>query len=91
MITVAPVPDDIPEYERVDWKHWKDYDNDCQTIRHEVFVTESLIPVTSKTDEECQAQTGRWFDAFSGRHLEYAGYVDDIVLLQNVHLSGEWA
>ena len=92
VINVASVQPGIPEYDRGDWKHWADYDKDCQNIRHEVLIAESLVPVEFKTGNECQVQAGRWFGAFAGRHLENAGYmdVDHMVPLQNAHLSGGW-
>ena len=32
-ITVVPVPTDIAEYNRSQWKHWADEDGDCQDAR----------------------------------------------------------
>ena len=92
-ITVAPIPAVIPEYDRSDWKHWQDYDKDCQDIRHEVLIIESLVPVMFKTDKKCQVATGRWFGVFDGHHLENAGHVDvdHMVPLRNAHISGAWA
>ena len=92
-LTVAPIPEGIPDYERDDWKHWQDYDKDCQDIRHEVLIMESLVPVMFKTDKKCQVATGRWFGVFDGHHLENAGHVDvdHMVPLRNAHLSGAWA
>ena len=92
-LTVAPIAAVIPEYDRSDWKHWRDYDKDCQDIRHEVLIIESLVEVTFKTDKDCQVATGRWFGVFDGHHLENAGHVDvdHMVPLRNAHLSGGWA
>ena len=93
VITVAPIPAGIPEYDRDDWKHWQDYDKDCQDIRHEVLIAESLVEVTFKTDKGCQVATGRWYGVFDGHHLENAGQVDvdHMVPLKNAHNSGGWA
>ena len=93
VITVAPIPAGIPDYDRGDWKHWQDYDKDCQDIRHEVLIEESLVEVTLKTDKECQVATGRWYGVFDGHHLENAGHVDvdHMVPLKNPHNSGGWA
>ena len=33
VITVAAIPDDIPEYDRSDWRYWTDEDGDCQDAR----------------------------------------------------------
>ena len=60
VITVTPVPADIPEYDRDDWKHWVDEDGDCQDARQEVLVEESLDQVTFETDRQCRVEAGRW-------------------------------
>ena len=65
VITVAPIPADIPEYDRGDWKHWVDADGDCQDARQEVLIAESLVSVTFETDRQCRVETGRWFGAFT--------------------------
>ena len=92
VITIAPIPDDIPEYDRSDWRHWIDEDGDCQDIRQEVLVAESLDKVTFETDEKCRVETGRWYGAFDGHDLGNAGHVDvdHMVPLRNAHLSGAW-
>ena len=93
VITITPIPAGIPDYNRGEWKHWQDYDKDCQDIRHEVLIEESLVEVTFKTDKDCKVATGRWFGVFDGHHLENAGHVDvdHMVPLRNAHLSGAWA
>ena len=92
MITIAPVPTDMPKYERNDWKHWEDHDGDCQDARQEVLIAESLVPVTYKTDRECRVETGWWYGAFTGTHIEDPGNldIDHLVPLKNAHNSGGW-
>ena len=92
VITVAPIPADIPEYDRRDWKHWTDADGDCQDARQEVLVEESLDEVTFETDRKCRVETGRWYGAFTGVYVEDPGDldIDHLVPLKNAHLSGAW-
>ena len=92
VITVAPIPADIPEYDRGDWKHWVDADGDCQDARQEVLIAESLVEVTFETDRQCRVETGRWFGAFTGVYVEDPSDldIDHLVPLKNAHLSGAW-
>ena len=93
VITIATVPDDIPEYDRSDWRHWIDEDGDCQDARQESLVEESLDEVSFETDRKCRVETGRWFGVFDGHHLENIGHldIDHMVPLRNAHLSGAWS
>ena len=92
-ITVSPVPEDIPGYNRSEWKHWDDEDGDCQDARQEVLVSESRVEVTFETDRNCRVATGRWYGAFTGAYVETPGDldVDHLVPLKNAHDSGGWA
>ena len=92
-ITIATVPDDIPEYDRSDWRHWIDEDGDCQDARQESLVAESLVPVIFETDRECRVATGRWYGAFTGVYVEDPSDldIDHLVPLKNAHLSGGWS
>ena len=91
-MTVAPIPSDIPEYSRSQWKHWADEDGDCQDARQEVLIAESLVEVTFEPDKTCRVETGRWYGAFTGTYVELPGDldVDHLVPLKNAHLSGGW-
>ena len=93
VITIAPIPADIPDYDRGDWKHWVDADGDCQDARQEVLIAESLEPVTYETDRECRVATGRWWAPHLGHFLGNPGHidVDHHVPLKNAHVSGAWA
>ena len=92
-ITVSPVPADIPEYHRSEWKHWNDEDGDCQDSRQEVLISESLVEVTFESERECRVATGRWHGAFSGTYADAPGDfdIDHLVPLKNAHDSGGWA
>ena len=92
VITIVPIPADIPEYDRGDWKHWTDADGDCQDARQEVLVKESLNPVTFEKDRKCIVEDDRWQGAFDGHDLGDTNYmdIDHLVPLQNAHLSGAW-
>ena len=93
VITVAPIPTGIPDYDRGDWKHWVDADGDCQDARQEVLIEESLVAVTFETDRECRVATGQWWAPHLGHHLGNPSHidVDHHVPLKNAHLSGGWA
>ena len=92
-ITVAPVPTDVAEYNRSQWKHWTDEDGDCQDARQEVLISESLIQVTFESEKKCRVETGRWYGAFTGIYVEAPGDldIDHLVPLKNAHDSGGWA
>ena len=92
IITVAEIPDGIPDYDRDDWKHWTDADGDCQDARQEVLIVESLVPVTFEDDRQCRVESGRWWAPHLGHHLENPRHidVDHHVPLKNAHLSGGW-
>ena len=93
VITVAEIPEGIPEYDRDDWKHWTDEDGDCQDARQEVLIEESLEPVEYEDDRQCRVESGRWWAPHLGHHLENPRHidVDHHVPLKNAHLSGGWA
>ena len=93
VITIAPIPADIPEYDRSDWRHWIDEDGDCQDAREEVLIAESLVGVTYEDDRQCRVEGGQWFGAFTAVYVDDPGDldVDHTVPLKNAHLSGAWA
>ena len=92
-ITVAPIPADLPEYSRSQWKHWVDEDRDCQDARQEALISESLVAVTFESERKCRVATGRWYGAFTGTYAEAPGDldIDHLVPLKNAHDSGAWA
>ena len=89
-ITVAPIPADIAEYNRSQWKHWTDEDGDCQDARQEALISESLVEVTFESERKCRVAMGRWYGAFTGIYVEAPGDldIDHLVPLKNAHDSG---
>ena len=92
-IVVAPVPADIPGYDRDEWRHWIDTDSDCQDTRQEVLIAESRTAVSYASSRECRAQSGFWVGPYTGSTLSDPGGldVDHMVPLANAHRSGGWA
>ena len=92
IITVAETPENIPDYDRSDWRHWIDADRDCQDARQEVLIAESLVTVTYENDRQCRVRAGQWWAPHLEHHLGNPGHidVDHHVPLKNAHLSGGW-
>ena len=92
-LRVAPVAADLPEYNRREWRHWTDEDDDCQDARQEALITESTVPVTFKSDKQCSVATGRWVGPYTGAEVDEPGKldIDHMVPLANAHRSGGWA
>ncbi len=91
-LQVAEVPADLPDYNRDDWRHWRDDDRDCQDARQEVLVAESMTPVEFKTTDECRVLSGSWIGPYTGTQVNDPGKldVDHMVPLANAHRSGGW-
>jgi hypothetical protein len=77
-------------YNRDDWPHWSDSDNDCQNTRHEILLSTSNKPVEFKTEQGCNVATGEWFDPYSGTtFLDSTDLdLDHIVPLKFAHGQG---
>ncbi len=88
----APVPTDIPEYDRDDWGDWIDADGDCQDTRQEVLIDESSTPVTFRTANGCRVTSGTWEGPFTGEQFTNPGRldIDHLVPLKNAHDSGAY-
>ena len=92
-IRVAPVAADVPKYNRREWRHWIDEDDDCQDARQEALIAESKIQVTFESDKQCRVATGRWVGPYTSTEVEEPGKldIDHMVPLANAHRSGGWA
>lgn len=81
-------------YNREDWKHWSDWDDDCMNTRHEILKVQADGPITL-SDDGCKVISGVWDDPFSGETLTLASDldVDHIVPLKwaNGHGGSRWS
>ncbi|KXI28975.1 HNH endonuclease family protein [Paraglaciecola hydrolytica] len=77
-------------YNRDDWPHWLDSDNDCQNTRHEILIQTSLKPVEFKTVNQCIVLSGEWYDPYSGDTFTISNDLDldHIVPLKFAHGHG---
>ena len=71
---------------------WDDWDNDCQSNRHEVLIDESTTAVTYTSATNCSVATGRWYDPYDNRYFSSASEVqiDHFIPLFEAHNSGAW-
>ncbi|PWK52827.1 HNH endonuclease [Pleionea mediterranea] len=77
-------------YDRKEWPHWIDTNNDCQNTRAELLIEHSLIEVKFRNNKRCSVISGRWYDHYSGKTWNKAGDVDidHIVPLKWAHGHG---
>jgi len=94
-LVIREVSSSIPIYDRDDWSHWSDDDEDCQNIRHEVLQDETQEAVTFTTSSNCYVDTGKWYGVYTATYYYSASEldVDHFVPLKNAHDSGgyEWS
>ncbi len=76
-------------YNRKDWAHWSDFDNDCMNTRHETLKDQADGPIKLSPDG-CYVSTGLWLDPFSGKTFTRASDldVDHIIPLNWAHTHG---
>ena len=92
-IRVAELSDDIPKYDRGEWRHWTDEDRDCQDARQEALIAESTIEVTYTDGDKCRVQEGHWIGPYTGTEVTDPSDldIDHMVPLANAHRSGGWS
>ena len=81
---------DLLIYDRDDWKHWEDFDKDCQNTRHELLIASSEVPVTFTSSTGCTVSTGQWLDPYTGGTYTLASDldIDHVIPLNYAHLHG---
>jgi hypothetical protein len=87
--TAEPVPEDrAARYEREEWRHWLDFDTDCQDTRQEVLIRDSLDPA-ELAEGGCKVVRGRWVDPYTGREFTDPGdvHIDHRVALREAFYS----
>lgn len=77
-------------YNRNEWPHWIDVDKDCQNTRHELLIAGSSIPVTYKSDKQCNVLSGSWYGPYSNKTFTNSKELDldHIVPLKFAHGHG---
>ncbi len=82
----------IPNYDRSQWNHWIDSDNDCQNTWHELLLRGSLEPVTFSTTSQCRVVTGKWYGQYFGIFFTESSDLDldHIIPLKWAHDHGGW-
>ncbi len=91
LATLSSMPSSSAQlaYNRSDWPHWRDADDDCMNTRHEMLVLQANGPVTLSPDG-CAVSRGHWLDPFSGKLYTQASDldVDHIIPLAWTHRHG---
>jgi hypothetical protein len=79
-------------YTRTHFKHWQDFDSDCQNTRAEVLIEENLnhYGELTYTSDKCKVVSGVWYNIYSGNYLFNAkdADVDHFVPLKDAWISG---
>lgn len=78
-------------YRREDYLiSWPDQDDDCQNLRHEMLISESIIEVTFTNPKKCTVSTGIWLDSYTGVYINQASDidVDHVIPLAFAHKNG---
>ncbi|WP_100644054.1 HNH endonuclease family protein [Alteromonas facilis] len=85
--------DFVTLYDRNDYKHWSDFDGDCQNTRQEILISTSQVEVTFTNAKACTVKTGKWYDPYTDKTWTKASDVDidHIVPLAAAHSRGAYA
>lgn len=78
------------DYQRKEWRHWEDFDGDCQNARQELLIAQSRHPISFTNPRGCTVASGQWFDAYTGLMFSKASDVDidHVIPLKYAHDHG---
>lgn len=82
--------DNGSSYNREDWPHWIDIDNDCQDTRAEILIRDNIGTIKYKRNKPCNVSWGKWICPYTGKVFEKASDmdIDHIVPLSHAHQTG---
>ena len=77
-------------YNREDWPHWIDADDDCQDTRAEILLASSHLHTQFSFINGCTVTWGIWLDPYTGKTFFNASAIDidHVVPLAHAHRSG---
>lgn len=80
----------VAGYDQAAWPRWIDADGDCQNTLQEVLIRDSEVPVTFKTERECEVVSGRWTCPYSAEVLTSPNslVIDSLVPLEAAYGAG---
>ncbi len=85
----------LSAYERSEWRHWEDFDGDCQNTRQELLISQSQIAVSFTSARGCTVEVGLWLDPYTGSSFSKASDVDidHVIPLKYAHDHGgaQWS
>lgn len=81
----------IPKYDRGEYRHWIDENGDGLNTRHELLKSMSVSAVTYN-DKRSRVLRGKWFDSYSGKYYYNSKdlQIDHIVPIKYAHDRGAW-
>ncbi len=62
-------------YLEEDWPHWI-VTGDCQTVRTQILVATSEVPVTYTNPRQCEVRMGKWTDPYTGDIFDRAARLE---------------
>jgi hypothetical protein len=86
-----PGVSDSQNYRRQDYLiSWIDEDGDCQNLRHEMLIRDTLSDITFTNSNRCTVTAGRWLDPYTGIYIDQASDldVDHVIPLAYAHRIG---